>query len=221
MSRSTSRRVGLALALGLAGALTTVPAGAALAAGDVAWMYDVNRDGAVDTSSVDSNRDGWLDGNNVDVDADGYGETWLIDANQDSVVDHAWRDSNRDGYVDVTVADTDQDGQFVAAPVRPGAYNGPAVGQSIVISAEPAGAGAQAAGPSGPAVGQPIVISPPPVSLADDTNWSQLCATDGFWCAQWAAGGGNGSMVSSPYLGGPNAGAGWDSLSGAEGAIAR
>lgn len=95
--------------LALAAPALGVAAGPASAAGRVAWMYDINEDGRVDASTVDSNRDGILDRNLVDANRDRYGETWLLDVNQDGRMDNMHMDTNFDRRMDFCAYDYNQD----------------------------------------------------------------------------------------------------------------
>jgi hypothetical protein len=117
-------------------------------------MYDVDANGVVDASGLDTNLDGWPDQNVVWVAAaDGQPSLmWLLDKNQDRVLDEIAGDSNRDGYADTWIIDNDQNGYFEQGAVD---SNGDGLPDGVTSMPPPSG-------------GLGIVIYPEPLGTIED-----------------------------------------------------
>jgi hypothetical protein len=103
-------------ALVIAALATLVPAGQAHAATATYDMYDIDADGWIDASALDTNGDGWLDSNLVDTDRDGAGDIWLVDLNRDRRPEGFLADSApRDGRFETLAVDSDENGVIDAA----------------------------------------------------------------------------------------------------------
>jgi hypothetical protein len=103
-------------ALAIAALAMLTPAGAAHAATATYDMYDINADGWIDPSAVDTNDDRLLDSNLVDTNGDGQGDIWLIDLNRDRLPEWFLVDSApRDGRFETLGADSDENGVVEAA----------------------------------------------------------------------------------------------------------
>jgi len=146
-----------ALAIVLSAGATLVTATSASAADFGFNMYDVDQDGRVDFSAVNTNGDGFYDANLIDVSRNGYGDTWLSDTNQNGIADHVGFDRNEDGRVEEWHVDADENNVFEAVYID---QDGDGLPETMDLT-----------GPSNPTV---------------DIDWERdVCPTDPFWCMQW------------------------------------
>ena len=116
------------------------------------WLYDVNRDGLVDSTAVDYNANGWYDQNFVDFNqADTRpGDGWLIDQNENGVIDEIAFDLTGDQVPDVWFTDKNEDNQLEQTYVAGATSTGGQTLPNGVVVPPPASGG-----------GTTLVISPP------------------------------------------------------------
>jgi hypothetical protein len=102
------------IGVAVAGLLTVAPTATANAADFGFYMYDVDNNGEIDLSAIDSNGDDRYDQNLVDIDAHDRqnGDTWLIDQNENGVADQVAADVTGDLHADVWLLDRNEDNTF-------------------------------------------------------------------------------------------------------------